>query len=406
LRRAIILVLDSLGIGGAPDAAAFGDLGANTLLHIAEACAAGECDSPGIREGGLHLPNLARLGLGLAAADCTGAVPPGLETVAPLRGAYGHAVEISHGKDTPSGHWEMAGVPVDFDWGYFPTTQPCFPPALTDALITEGRLAGLLGNRHASGTEILAELGAEHIRTGKPIVYTSADSVFQIAAHEHHFGLARLYDLCAAARKLVDDWNIGRVIARPFIGERAQDFQRTGHRRDYTTPPPAPTLLDRLVEAGGNVVSVGKVADIFAHRGISKTVKADGNQALFEATLKEIRGAGDRSLVFTNFIDFDSRFGHRRDITGYASALEYFDTRLPELDLVLENGDLVIITADHGNDPTWSGTDHTREQVPVLVLGPRIKPGALGERSTFADIGQTVATHLGLAALPHGTALL
>jgi phosphopentomutase len=400
-RRAIILVLDSFGIGAAPDAAAFGDAGADTLGHIAEACAAGRADRPGRRAGRLHVPNLVRWGLGKAAALSRGSVPEGLEGEA-ITGAYGCAAETSRGKDTPSGHWEIAGCPVAFDWGYFPRTQPCFPPELIARLVREFDLPGILGDKHASGTEIIAELGEEHIRSGKPICYTSADSVFQIAAHETHFGLDRLYRLCVRAKELLEPLNIGRVIARPFVGEDAAGFRRTAHRRDYTTPPPAETLLDRLTAAGGAVWSVGKIADIFAHRGITHRLKGENNAALFDATLAALDQAGDRALVFANFVDFDMLHGHRRDIPGYAAALEEFDRRLPELEAVLRPGDLVLATADHGCDPTWRGTDHTREFVPVLFCGPEVKAGSLGRRASFADMGQTLARHLGLAPLAHG----
>ena len=398
MRRALILVMDSFGLGSAPDAARFGDEGSDTYGHIARECAAGRADAAGVRAGPLALPNLARLGLAEAAAISRG------EAVPPIAGpaAFGAAREQSRGKDTPSGHWEMAGVPVPFDWGYFPNEQPCFPAALTEALVAQADLPGLLGNRHASGTQILEDLGDEHVASGKPIVYTSADSVFQIAAHEASFGLERLYGVCAIARGLVDDYDIGRVIARPFTGASG-NFERTGNRRDYTTPPPEPTLLDRLCAGGGEVISVGKVADIFAHQGISLTVKAHGNAALWDATLTALADAHDRSLIFTNFVDFDTLYGHRRDVAGYAAALEAFDARLPELERALQPGDLAIITADHGCDPTWTGTDHTRENVPVLTVGGGVAPGPLGLRESFADIGQTLAAHLGLAALPHGT---
>jgi phosphopentomutase len=321
-------------------------------------------------------------------------------------GAFGHAKELSRGKDTPSGHWEIAGVPVDFDWGYFPLTVPTFPAELTDALIEEAKLPGILGNCHASGTTIIAELGEEHIKTGKPICYTSADSVFQIAAHEEHFGLERLYEVCEIAFKLVEPYNIGRVIARPFLGETPTDFKRTANRRDLAVPPTKPTLLDQFTDAGGTVVSVGKIADIYAHRGITKKVKAAGNMALFDAMMAEIAEAPDNSIVFTNLVDFDMEFGHRRDVAGYANALEEFDQRIPELRAVLQSGDLVIITADHGCDPTWRGNDHTREFVPILAFGPAIAPGPFGMRETFADIGQTVADHLGIAPLAAGTSFL
>ncbi len=405
MRRAFILVMDSFGIGGAPDAARFGDVGADTFGHIAAACAAGRADSRGVRQGPLGIPNLTRLGLVAAAALSTGRRVSGAGRAGAIMGAYGAAREVSRGKDTPSGHWEMAGVPVEFEWGYFPRQVPCFPAELTDALVRRAGLPGLLGNRHASGTRIIEELGDEHIAGGKPIVYTSADSVFQIAANEESFGLARLYEVCAIARELVDAWGVGRVIARPFVGTTG-GYRRTGNRRDYTTPPPAPTLLDHLVEEGGEVVSIGKIADIFAHQGVSRAVKADGNDALMDATIAAADAAGDRALVFTNFVDFDTLFGHRRDVAGYAAAIESFDRRLPDLEAALAPGDVAVITADHGCDPTWRGTDHTRENVPVLVFGPDVAPGPIGVRETFADIGQSLARHLGLAPLAHGTAFL
>ncbi len=257
--------------------------------------------------------------------------------------------------------------------------MPCFPAELTDALVRRAGLPGLLGNRHASGTRIIEELGDEHAASGKPIVYTSADSVFQIAAHEESFGLERLYEVCAIARELVDRYRVGRVIARPFVGAFG-GYRRTDNRRDYPTPPPAPTLLDRLVEAGGEVISVGKVADIFAHQGVSRAVKADGNDGLMDATIDAAGAAGDKGLVFTNFVDFDTLFGHRRDVAGYAAAVEAFDRRLLEFEAALAPGDVAVITADHGCDPTWTGTDHTRENVPVLAFGPGVSPGPLGVR--------------------------
>jgi phosphopentomutase len=400
--RAFILVMDSFGVGSAPDAQRFGDAGADTQGHIRAACAKGQADKPGLRQGPLAVPNLDRLGLAAAAALAAGK-PVVAPSVAPSA-CFGAAAELSRGKDTPSGHWEMAGVPVMEDWGYFPRTAPCFPKELTQALIERAELPGLLGDCHASGTEIIERLGLEHIRTGKPIVYTSADSVFQIAAHETHFGLERLYRICAIARKLVDRWNIGRVIARPFLGEKPGEFRRTGNRHDYATLPPEPTLLDHLRQAGREVVSIGKVADIFAGQGVTKQVKADGNAALMDATLKEAASAPGGSLVFANFVDFDTLFGHRRDTAGYAQALEAFDRRLPELERALKPGDLAVITADHGCDPTWTGTDHTREYVPILAFGPAARPGSIGLRASFADIGQTLARHLALAPLRHGTA--
>lgn len=398
MKRAVILVLDSFGIGAAADAERFGDAGSNTLGHVAAFRA---------RAGAaLRLPNLARLGLMHAARESCGQFPAGCETGSDIIGAYGFAEEISTGKDTPSGHWEMAGVPVLYEWGYFREPENTFPAPLLERLIERGRLPGVLGNCHASGTEIIVRLGEEHVRTGKPIVYTSADSVFQIACHEEAFGLERLLDLCLIARKLVDEYRVGRVIARPFIGRTAKDFQRTGNRRDYAVPPPGATVLDKLVERGGEVIGIGKIPDIFAHRGITREVKAVGNDALFDATLTALDSARDRSIVFSNFVDFDMLYGHRRDVEGYAHALEQFDARLPELLARLRDGDILILSADHGCDPTWRGTDHTREHIPVLAYGRGVTPGSLGKRSTFADVGQSVAAHLNLPSMDYGTSFL
>ncbi|MBI5448445.1 MAG: phosphopentomutase [Gammaproteobacteria bacterium] len=401
--RAFILLLDSFGIGASLDAASFGDEGANTFGHIAQACAEGHADQAGLRAGPLYLPHLNELGLGLAGLASCGQVIPGFIHPHTLKGAYGYGVETSHGKDTPSGHWEIAGLPVRYDWGYFPNSEPCFPDTLITQLIAQAHLPGVLGNKHASGTVIIDELGEAHLRTQKPIVYTSADSVFQIAAHEDAFGLERLYEVCRIARKLVDSYQIGRVIARPFKGEPGHFF-RTGNRKDLATPPHAPTLLDKLVEAHHAVIAVGKVADIFAHRGISTIIKADGNDALFDATLKAMDTAPEGSLTFTNFVDFDSSYGHRRNVAGYAHALEKFDAQLPQFIKKMHPGDLAIITADHGCDPTWPGSDHTREHIPILAFGPSVSPRFIGRRDTFADIGQTLAAHLGIDALDHGVA--
>lgn len=402
MARAFLFVLDSFGIGGAPDAASFGDQGSDTLGHIASACARGDGDREGLRSGPLDLPNMQALGLGRAARLAGGTDTPS-GNARPATGFFGSAKEVSKGKDTPSGHWEIAGVPVSFDWGYFPETVPTFPAALTDAIVREAGLPGILGNCHASGTEIIVRLGEEHVRSGKPICYTSADSVFQIAAHETHFGLERLYELCTIVRRLVDPLNIGRVIARPFVGETSETFERTANRRDYAVPPPEPTLLDRLTEAGRQVIGIGKIGDIFAHRGVGEVRKGAGNMALFDAALGAMDDAKPGDLVFANFVDFDSLYGHRRDIPGYAAALEAFDRRLPEALARLKEGDLLILTADHGCDPSWKGTDHTREQVPVIGTGPGLSGGPIGARPTYADIGETVAEHLGIPAGRHGT---
>lgn len=397
--RAIILVLDSFGIGATADAGRFGDVGSDTFGHIARERSL----SP---EGPLRLPNLARLGLFHAGRDSTGEFPAGADSNIEVEGAYGFAEELSSGKDTPSGHWEIAGVPVLFDWGYFTERENTFPRELLDKLVERAKLPGYLGNCHSSGTTIIAGLGDEHVKTGKPIFYTSADSVFQIACHEEAFGLDRLYELCDIARELVDEYNIGRVIARPFVGDGPDTYVRTGNRRDLTTPPHADTVLDKLVASGGDVISVGKIADIYAHRGITKKVKATGNAALFDATLEAIRDANDRSIVFTNFVDFDMLYGHRRDVDGYAAALEYFDERLPELLELMTDDDVLLLCADHGCDPTWEGTDHTREHIPVLAYGAGIKAGPLGKRETFADIGQTIATFFDLPPMDYGTSFL
>ncbi len=401
MSRAFLFVLDSFGIGGAEDAARFGDSGSNTFGHIDEACTAGKADREGLRQGPLDLPNMMSLGLGHAAATAAG-VPA---TVAKLlmSAFHGAAEEVSSGKDTPSGHWEIAGLPVSSEWGYFPRTIPAFPAELTEAIIREGGLPGILGDCHASGTEIIERFGEEHIRTGMPIFYTSADSVIQIAAHEQHFGLERLYELCLIVRKLADPLNIGRVIARPFVGESAATFERTANRRDYAVPPPEPTLLDRLTARGSKVIAVGKIGDIFAHRGISEVRKGVGNMEMFDKALEAMADAGEGDLVFANFVDFDSEFGHRRDVAGYAAALEAFDRRIPEAIARLQPGDMLVLTADHGNDPTWRGTDHTRERIPVIGIAPGMAGGNVGLRATFADLGETVAEHLGLPPGRHGS---
>jgi len=392
MKRVFVLLMDSFGIGASLDAVKYGDEGANTFGHIAD-------------HFDLKLPNLTRLGLAQAALASTGLRVKGLDYDVPVEALHGYAVEQSFGKDTPSGHWEIAGVPVLFDWGYFPKDYPSFPAKLTSAFIEQTNIPGVLGNKHASGTDILDELGQEHIESGKPIVYTSGDSVFQIAAHEEHFGLERLYELCRVARKLVDEYKIGRVIARPFTGEPG-NFKRTANRKDLSTPPPAPTLLEQLIDQGGTVVAIGKTADIFAHQGISKAINADGNMGLFDRTLEAIVDVKDKTLVFTNFVDFDSHYGHRRNVEGYGNALNDFDARMPELLKLLQPGDMVVITADHGCDPTRPGSDHTREHIPVLAFGPDIKPEFIGRRDSFSDIGQSIAEHFEIKPLDNGVSFL
>ena len=394
MTRAFLIVLDSVGCGGAPDAHKFfndktvPDTGANTLAHIAQACAEGRAEEG--RSGPLSVPNLDALGLGAAVRLASGDDTPGLD--ATPAGLWGAAQEVSPGKDTPTGHWEIAGVPLPWDWGYFPDTTPTFPADLTAAICKAADVDGILADKHASGTVVLDELGVEHIRTGRPIVYTSADSVVQIAAHEEHFGLERLYALCQAIAPMVHDMRVGRVIARPFVGSEAEGFTRTTNRRDFAMTPPNPTLCDWVTDAGGKVHAIGKIGDIFAHRGITsvqKGVDAD----LMEYLLTSFDDAQDGDLVFANFVEFDTKYGHRRDISGYARALEWFDTQVPRVLAKMREGDLVLFTADHGNDPSWVGTDHTRERVPVVAAGLGTREiGQVG----FSDIGASVAAHLGL----------
>ncbi len=396
--RAILCILDSFGIGGAPDAASYSDghghndEGSDTLGHIAD-------------KYDLKLPNLDALGLGAAHKLSTGSIARGL-TDQPQGGRWGVGREVSKGKDTPSGHWEIGGVPVPFAWGYFPQTIPTFPPDLIAEFVKRAKLPGILGDKHASGVPVIEEFGEEHIRTGKPICYTSIDSVFQIAAHEVHFGLERLYEICEIAFELTAPLKIGRVIARPFVGETPATFKRTGNRRDFAIAPPEPTLLDRVKTNGGQVFAIGKISDIYAGHGVTHKIKASGNMVLFDRTLEALDMAADGALIMTNFVDFDQEYGHRRDVPGYAEALMAFDRRLPELIAKMKSDDLLILTADHGNDPTWVGTDHTREQVPILCFSPSLSAGTIGLRNTFADIGESVAHWLGLPPGQHGRSFL
>ena len=397
MSRAFILLLDSFGLGATPDAHKYGDQACNTFGHIAKWAA---------NEGKpMSLPTMEGLGLAAAAHTASGEWAAGFAKRDGFTGAYGAAREQSTGKDTQSGHWEIAGVPVLFDWGYFPKEVPSFPKELTDKLQELTGVPGFLGNCHASGTTIINELGDEHVATGKPILYTSADSVLQIACHEEHFGLERLYDMCEKAYELVKPYNIGRVIARPFLGANG-DYKRTANRHDYAVPPSAPTLLDHVKNEGGEVIALGKISDIYAAQGVSRVLKGPDNMALFDKLLEAEAEAGDKSLTFVNFVDFDMHFGHRRDVAGYSNALHELDARLPEFISRLKDGDLCVITADHGCDPTAPGSDHTREHIPVLFFGPGVKPQSLGISETFSDIGQTIAHHLGVKPLSNGTNLL
>ncbi|MFK7754545.1 MAG: phosphopentomutase [Sedimentitalea sp.] len=375
--RAFLVVLDSVGIGGAPDADAFfngtlPDTGANTLGHIRAAAAS------------LYMPNLARLGLFYTLTD----------SAEQAEGRWGRATEISPGKDTPSGHWELAGVPVPWDWHYFPNAKPAFPEALVQQVAKVAGTKGILGNCHASGTEIIAQLGARHIETGWPICYTSADSVFQIAAHEHHFGLEALLTLCATIAPQLHAMKVGRVIARPFGGTPETGFQRTSNRRDYAIAPPSPVLTNWVQNTGRRVYGVGKIGDIFSMAGIDELRKGP-DAALMDHLSDLVDTADDNSLTFANFVEFDSLYGHRRDVAGYARHLEWFDAAIGPILARLRGDDIMIFTADHGNDPTWPGTDHTREQVPVVVAGKGAGP--LGQVA-FADVAASIAAHLGVPA--------
>lgn len=400
--RAFLVVLDSVGAGGAPDAANFfngttPDTGANTLGHIAEACAAGRAEEE--RSGPLKMPNLGRLGLGAAVRMASGAEMPGF--VSDPVGLWGAATETSKGKDTPSGHWELAGVPVPWDWHYFPKDTPAFPEEVMAECARLAGTEGTLGNCHASGTAIIDDLGEEHLKTGWPICYTSVDSVFQIAAHEEHFGLDRLLDLCKGLAPTLHAMKVGRVIARPFVGS-AGAFRRTAHRKDFAIEPPAPTLCDWVHDAGGRVHAVGKIGDIFSMKGIDDVVKGSDSDLMEELVRLTVK-AEDGSLTFANFVEFDTNFGHRRDVSGYARALEWFDAQVPRLLANLGRGDLILFTADHGNDPTWIGTDHTRERVPVVGHGVGARGiGLVG----FQDVAASIAAHLGIGTRGAGRSFL
>jgi len=379
----ILIVLDSAGIGEMPDAAEWGDAGSDTIGHILES-----------RE--VRLPNLRGYGLGNIRPLAN--LPP----VDEPRGSYGRCALRSNGKDTTTGHWEMAGIILE---RAFPTYARGFPAEVIDRFVSETGVPGVLGNVPASGTEIIKELGEEHVSTGKPIVYTSADSVFQIAAHEEVIPVGRLYELCETARRILrGEHEVGRVIARPFLGGPGA-FRRTENRHDYAVPPPRENLLVALNEAGLDVVCVGKVASIYDSAGVTLDLTAKNNDQSIDQTVRALR-EDSRGLIFSNLVDFDMLYGHRRDTEGYARALEHFDARLPEIEAAMRERDLFIIAADHGNDPTFPGSDHTREFVPLLVYGKSARAGVnLGTRASLADIGQTIAENFGLR-LKDGTSFL
>ncbi len=369
------MVLDSAGIGEMPDAANWGDAGADTLGHILES-----------RK--VNLPNLRQLGLGNIRTLAY------LQAVEDPIGSYGKCTLKSNGKDTTTGHWEMAGIILK---KAFPTFPEGFPPRIINEFVEKARVPGVLANIPASGTEIIKEFGEEHIKTGKPIVYTSADSVFQIAAHEEIIPIERLYEICHIAREILDGADkVGRVIARPFLGETAETFKRTENRHDYAVPPPTDNLLPLLKDNGLDVVCIGKIASIYDSMGVTEDLTAKNNEQVTNVTIKAL--ADDtKGLIFSNLVDFDMLYGHRRDVEGYAKALEVFDERLPEIFNAMRDDDLLILTADHGNDPTKEGSDHTREYVPLLVYGKSARASVnLGTRQSLSDIGQTIAENFGL----------
>ncbi|WP_342071736.1 phosphopentomutase [Yoonia algicola] len=389
--RAFLIVIDSVGIGGAPDADQFfngdlPDIGANTVGHIA-------------RDAGLNVPTLDALGMGAAVELASGEAAVGLGRTP--SGAWGAATEISRGKDTPSGHWELAGVPVPWDWHVFPDTDPAFPPEVTALICKLAGTEGILGNRHASGTVVLDEEGEAHLRTGWPICYTSADSVLQIAAHEEAFGLERLYKLCKDLAPTLHAMKVGRVIARPFLGD-VGDFKRTANRKDFAIAPPSPTICDYVHDAGHTVHAVGKIGDIFSMRGIDDLRKGQ-DAALMQHIHDLTDEAADGAFIFANLVEFDSEYGHRRDAAGYRDHLQWFDAELAALLPKLKLDDLLIVTADHGNDPTWAGTDHTRERVPVLVHG--LGARALGQLQ-FVDVAASIAAHLNVPYAGQGKSFL
>ncbi|MBF9043644.1 phosphopentomutase [Rhodobacterales bacterium HKCCE4037] len=402
MARAFLVVMDSVGIGGAPDADKFfndgvPDTGSNTVGHIAQACAEGRAEEG--RSGLLNLPNLDALGLGAAVRLASGARAEGLDALP--EGLWGVAEEVSPGKDTPTGHWELAGLPVPWDWTYFADKTDSFPDDLIAEVCRLAGTEGIHGNKHSNGVKIIEEFGAQHQRDGWPICYTSADSVFQIAAHEESFGLQRLLTLCEDIAPTLHEMRVGRVIARPFVGRRG-DYTRTSNRRDFAIEPPKPTLLDWAVTEGRQTYAIGKIKDIFAGRGVTHAMKGPDAE-LMAHLATTVDEAVDGSLTFANFVEFDSLYGHRRDISGYAGHLEWFDAAIAPILAALRPDDLMIFTADHGNDPSWTGTDHTRERVPVLAAGPY--SGQVGVRG-FVDVAASVAHHLGLDARGAGESFL
>lgn len=407
MKRVFLIVLDSFGIGASFDAKKFNDVGSDTFGHIAEKCFLNQANIG--RNGPLYIPNLEKLGIIKAAKASTGKYPLGFDKNSCVIASYGFASEISSGKDTTSGHWEIAGVPVLKNWCYFKKKHNSLPNILLQTILNNSTCSGFIGNCHASGTNILHDLGEEHIKTKKPILYTSIDSVVQIACHEAIFGLSNLYQLCKNIRVALNKnkYNVARVIARPFIGNNKLNFQRTGNRRDFSIKPFAPTVMKKLIdEKQGKVIAIGKVSDIYAGEGISKKINSTGLLELCNDTINQIKLSKDNTIIFTNLVDFDSNWGHRRDVSGYARGLEFFDQKLSEILTLVGKRDLLILTADHGCDPTWIGTDHTRENIPILMYSPSIKKRFLGHRKTFADIGQTIAKYFSLSTMKYGKSMI
>ena len=390
MNKGILIVLDSLGVGGAPDAQKYGDSEANTLGSIALACEKGLANKG--REGALKIPNLEELGIYEALKLSTGVTINGARY---NTGAYAVAQEISEGKDTPTGHHEIMGIIDRKGWHRFKNIEPVFPKDKIQELLKRGKIGGILGDKHSSGEKIIVELGETHLNTGFPILYTSADSVLQIAAHQDIFGLDRLYELCQLALEIFSCLRVQRVIARPFLGTNKNDFYRTKARKDFILPPIAETTCDRIVSSGQKCFGIGKIGDIFAGRGITSSISGKSDALLFEDMLNVITVSSQGDLIFANFVEFDTLYGHKRDVSGYAKALEKFDKKLPKLFSILDPNDLLIITADHGNDPTFRGSDHTREQVPVLIRNNNFHNKNYG-LVKFSDIGATMSNFLGV----------
>ncbi|CAL4325446.1 Phosphopentomutase [Buchnera aphidicola (Eriosoma grossulariae)] len=407
MNRVVIMLLDSFGIGSSTDAFKFNDEGANTFKHIYEMCFLKKANHG--RQGPLNIPNLISLGLGKLMHRLTGSFPIELNFNIDVIASYAYASSISSGKDTLSGHFEIMGVPILTSWDRFLNKKSSIPEELLENIISHCNIPGIIGNCHSSGITILQQFGEEHIHTGKPIFYTSMDSVIQIACHENFFGLNNLYKLSCSVRNILNNtkYNIGRVIARPFLGNNKKEFTRTNNRKDYSIAINERTVMEKLIlEKHGEVIGIGKISDIFSGRGITQKIPAYGLADLFEKTNMAIDQAKDNSIIFTNFVDFDSVWGHRRDVSGYAKGLEFFDLKLLNIINKIQKKDLLIITADHGCDPTWIGSEHTREFIPILLYRPGYKSHYLGHRNTFSDIAQTISQYFSLSSMHYGTSMI